>query len=556
MNRVDLLYLLPYLGSLTLSAWILTYTWRHRQAAGAQAYLWYTLGQTLWIAGFIFEMIGVTLSQKLFWDAFQWVSTVIVLVAFPVFAVTYIEHKLQKPWLLFWLSLIVPTIFVLLIVTSGLHQWVYANPQVVETSQFPELLYSFTPVVYAYSLYNTLIVIWGMSLLIRHFVRAPVLYRAQVAVIILGFLIPLAGSALTLLGISFSPQRDGAPFSIALGNIVIAWGLYRFRIFEVIPYGRDKVFETMADAVVILDNQNRILDINRSMLDLLGKKANTVIGQPAEIVFEKFPIPIKLYTRTAQARKDVSFERNGQTVSYELTVWPLSNSRGQMTSRLFMVHDITELKKLEGKLRTLNQELENRVQDRTKELAEAYDTTLEGWAKALEYRDKETEGHSRRVIEITVTLAKSLEVNEADIVHIRRGAILHDIGKMAIPDEILRKRGPLTTSERAIVQNHPEAARKMLEGISFLQKAIDIPYYHHEKWDGTGYPRGLRGSQIPFAARIFAVTDVWDALLSNRPYSKPWTKEQAIAYLKEQSGKHFDPGIVGVFLGLVERGEI
>ena len=120
MSRANLFYLLPYFGSLTLSAWILTYTWRHRQAAGAQAYLWYALGQTLWIAGFIFEMIGVTISQKIFWDAFQWISTAIVLVAFPVFAVTYIEHKLQKPRLLFWLSLIVPIIFVLLVVTWGL----------------------------------------------------------------------------------------------------------------------------------------------------------------------------------------------------------------------------------------------------------------------------------------------------------------------------------------------------------------------------------------------------------------------------------------------------
>ena len=156
----------------------------------------------------------------------------------------------------------------------------------------------------------------------------------------------------------------------------------------------------------------------------------------------------------------------------------------------------------------------------------------------------------------TEMLAQVLEVSENDIVHIRRGAILHDIGKMAIPDEILRKRGALTDNERAVVQNHPEAARKMLEGISFLHKALDIPYYHHEKWDGTGYPRGLRGRKIPLAARIFAVTDVWDALLSNRPYSKPWTREEAIAYLAEQSGKHFDPGIVKVFLDLVERGKI
>src|SRR5262249_33636212 len=149
---------------------------------------------------------------------------------------------------------------------------------------------------------------------------------------------------------------------------------------------------------------------------------------------------------------------------------------------------------------------------------EAYDTTLEGWAKALELRDKETEGHSRRVTGTTVAVARAMGFDEESMVHIRRGSILHDIGKMGIPDDILRKDGPLTEAERKIVQKHPSTALDLLKPIAYLEKAREIPYCHHEKWDGSGYPRGLKGEEIPLAARIFAVVDVWDALSSDRPY--------------------------------------
>jgi putative nucleotidyltransferase with HDIG domain len=189
-------------------------------------------------------------------------------------------------------------------------------------------------------------------------------------------------------------------------------------------------------------------------------------------------------------------------------------------------------------------------------LAEAYDTTLEGWAKALELRDKETEGHSRRVTEATVIVARAMGFSEEELVHIRRGSILHDIGKMGIPDEILRKNGPLTVDERRIVEKHPNTAYELLERISFLEKALEIPYCHHEKWNGTGYPRGLEGEEIPLAARIFAVVDVWDALSSDRSYRKAWSQEKVIEYLVEDSGKHFDPQVLDVFLQLLKEGKI
>ena len=156
----------------------------------------------------------------------------------------------------------------------------------------------------------------------------------------------------------------------------------------------------------------------------------------------------------------------------------------------------------------------------------AYDTTIEGWSRALNLRDKETEGHTRRVTEMTLTLARRFGFTEEDLLHLRRGALLHDIGKMGVPDNILLKPEPLTEEEWIIMRKHPQYAYDLLKPIAFLGSALDIPYCHHEKWDGTGYPRGLRGEEIPLAARLFAVVDVWDALTSDRPYRPPGLRKK------------------------------
>ncbi|MFZ5808898.1 MAG: HD domain-containing phosphohydrolase [Chloroflexota bacterium] len=187
------------------------------------------------------------------------------------------------------------------------------------------------------------------------------------------------------------------------------------------------------------------------------------------------------------------------------------------------------------------------------ELTLAYDTTLEGWAKALELRDKETEGHSKNVTRKTVELARRLGIPKEQWVNIRRGALLHDIGKMGIPDHILFKPGPLSDEEWKIMRLHPTYAYELLSPITFLRPALDIPYCHHERWDGSGYPRGLKGEEIPLSARIFAVVDVWDALQSNRPYRAAWPLPAIRQYLQEQAGIQFDPAVVEAFLRLLDE---
>jgi HD-GYP domain-containing protein (c-di-GMP phosphodiesterase class II) len=201
-----------------------------------------------------------------------------------------------------------------------------------------------------------------------------------------------------------------------------------------------------------------------------------------------------------------------------------------------------------------NAELFENLQRSNFDLRLAYDKTIEGWSHALDLRDKETEGHTLRVTGMTLELALRMGISEDELTHIRRGALLHDIGKMGVPDVILLKAESLTEDESAIMRRHPQYAYDMLAPIDFLRASLDIPYCHHEKWDSTGYPRGLKGEAIPMAARIFAVVDVWDALCSNRPYRPAWTKEKALEHIKSLTGMDFDPKVVQAFIELHEAG--
>jgi PAS domain S-box-containing protein/putative nucleotidyltransferase with HDIG domain len=185
------------------------------------------------------------------------------------------------------------------------------------------------------------------------------------------------------------------------------------------------------------------------------------------------------------------------------------------------------------------------------ELQRAYDKTIEGWAYALDLKDEETAGHSQRVTQMAVRLARRLGVEGRDLVHLQRGALLHDIGKMGVPDSVLLKPGKLDPDERALIEQHTVYAYELLSPIDFLRPAIDIPYCHHERWDGSGYPRGLRGEQIPLAARIFAIVDVYDALTSERPYRAAWSRERTIEHIKAEAGSHFDPALVDEFLAML-----
>lgn len=223
-------------------------------------------------------------------------------------------------------------------------------------------------------------------------------------------------------------------------------------------------------------------------------------------------------------------------------------------TRLFSSNeiDLCYILSFQVSLAIANALLYRKAQQSIADLSRAYDTTLEGWSRLLDMRDHITEEHTLRVVDLTVALASRMGIPDSELGHIRRGALIHDIGKMGIPDAILQKPDMLSDAEQKIMQTHPEKARQILSQIDYLVPAMDIPYCHHERWDGTGYPRKLKGEEIPLAARIFAIIDVFDALTSDRPYRKGWKKEVALGYIKDQSGKHFYPEAVQAFLEMIE----
>ncbi|MBX0327413.1 HD domain-containing protein [Oscillochloris sp. ZM17-4] len=201
-----------------------------------------------------------------------------------------------------------------------------------------------------------------------------------------------------------------------------------------------------------------------------------------------------------------------------------------------------------------NARLVTALRSSNSELLQAYDSTLEGWSRALDLRDKETEGHSQRVTDLAVLLAHAAGMSDEQVRYMRWGALLHDIGKMGVPDAVLLKPGKLDDEEWRLMRLHPAYAYSLLEPITFLRPALDIPYCHHEKWDGTGYPRGLCGEEIPLAARLFAVIDIWDALRSDRPYRPAWDEGRTRAHIRSIAGSHLDPAAVELFFRVIDEG--
>ncbi|PWB72320.1 MAG: hypothetical protein C3F07_12150 [Anaerolineales bacterium] len=307
--------------------------------------------------------------------------------------------------------------------------------------------------------------------------------------------------------------------------------------------------ENSSDMISRHDTNGVFLYASPACKTLLGYEPEELIG--ASVVPFVHPDNIKQLLNILASSKwgDVTVtvdyrarHKNGKYIWLETTTRPFFDEHNNRREIQASSRDITERKESEDALQRAHTDLQ-----------EAYDRTIEGWVLALDLRDRETEGHTQRVMQMAVKLARKLGCTEEEIVNIRRGALLHDMGKMGIPDEILQKPGPLTDEEWAIMRRHTEYAFQMLSQIKYLKDALTIPYYHHERWDGSGYPHKLKGKDIPLHARLFAVVDVWDALSSDRPYRKRMPHHEVIDYLKNEAGRLFDPEIVEKFIPLAEE---
>jgi PAS domain S-box-containing protein len=301
------------------------------------------------------------------------------------------------------------------------------------------------------------------------------------------------------------------------------------------------------DVIAILDTEATFVYASPSMERVLGFPPVTLVGRCAFDLIHPDDFPV-VQAAFASVVDQTNLHNPTEFRARRMDgAWVYLEALGnnllahpEIEGIVLNLREISERKRAEAHHRCLHADL-----------TQAYDATLEGWSRALELRDNETEGHAHRVAELTVRLGRAVGIPNADLGNLRRGALLHDIGKMGVPDSILLKEGPLTDDEWLIMHQHPYYAYEMLLHIPYLKGTLDIPYYHHERWDGTGYLNRLVGRQIPLAARVFAVVDVWDALRSKRPYRPAWTDEKALEYICEQSGAHFDPEVVEKFLQII-----
>lgn len=305
--------------------------------------------------------------------------------------------------------------------------------------------------------------------------------------------------------------------------------------------------ENSSDMISRHDLEGIFLYVSPACQHLVGYEPHELVGRP--VLPFVHPDDVNYLTQipttppggeTNIAIPYRALHKNGEYVWLETTIRVIFDYENKPVEIQASSRDITERKRAQVALQHAHEDLQ-----------EAYDKTIEGWVLALDLRDRETEGHTQRVTELTVKLARNLGCTDEEIIHIRRGALLHDMGKMGIPDEILQKPGPLTDEEWVIMRRHPMYAYQMLSPISYLNQALIIPYYHHERWDGSGYPHGLKGEEIPLFARLFAVVDVWDALSSDRPYRKRMPPKAVTDYLEQEAGRLFDPDIVEKFLAMI-----
>lgn len=310
--------------------------------------------------------------------------------------------------------------------------------------------------------------------------------------------------------------------------------------------------ENASDMIARLTTDGRMLYVSPASKTILGYTPEELIGKMSfDLVHEEDREHIQGMFRQAPMNTTYTATYRAQHKDGHY-IWLETSARAILDRN---TNEVTEIQSASRDV-TARKRAEEELQLAHNQLREAYEKTIEGWVRALDLRDRETEGHTQRVTELTLKVAAQVGFTDEEMSHIKRGALLHDMGKIAIPDEILQKPGPLSEVEWEKMRQHPMYAYEMLSPIAYLHPALEIPFYHHERWNGTGYPHGLKGEQIPLSARLFAIVDVWDALCSDRPYRKKLPREQVIAYLKEKSGILFDPKLVEIFLNHVEANHL
>ena len=371
MNGHAWIHLIPYLASFALSGGISVYAWQRRNVTGAAAFTVYTFIEAITTLFFVFEVISHSLNGKILWDDMQFVGILYTPVVFCVFTYQYagLEWRHARRVLVALIAL--ATICLLIVLTDHYHHLIRTDARLEQDTPFSVMTYSFTLTFFVIVATGYLELFAAFYILIAFLRRNSVVYRHQVLAVILGLAIPIVGGFLTMIGVKFGANRDTSPFTIAIGNLAVAWGLFRFQLFDLVPVARDRVVESMTDAVVVLDAQTRLVDLNPAAAQILGRSPAEVIGLPAIEVFSAWTDVVAQFEGVEQANADITVEVRGVTRHFHLRLSRLSDRRGSSLGTVIVVRDITEAKQAQEELRRYRDQLEDLVQQRTEELITA-----------------------------------------------------------------------------------------------------------------------------------------------------------------------------------------
>lgn len=368
MSLISQLYIIPYIFSALISFSIGFYATRCKSTAGAVPFAIVVFSQTFWTVGYIFELIASTIVGKIFWDNVQWIGSLIWPVAFLYFVSRFIGFRFKYNWWL-WFLISTPLIaFLILVFTNDFHELVRQNDRLISGTPFSELKYDFGNITWLIALYLYALLFYSIYKLVKHYFQSQPLFRKQIIVLILGIMIPILGTVYTLLEIPLTFHRDITPMTFALSDLVIMWGLLRFRLLNVIPIARDRLIESMQDAVIVLDNQNHLVDVNPSTLRLIEEDSKLVIGAPMAEVFETWEGFSKNFLNEEELNEEIKLNFKNQHRYFDLKLSPLFDKSGNSIGKLIVLRDISKRKRAEEALHEINNELEDRIGQRTKEI--------------------------------------------------------------------------------------------------------------------------------------------------------------------------------------------
>jgi PAS domain S-box-containing protein len=420
MNEQTILYLIPFLISLGITSAVGIYAWSRRLIVGARPFALAVLGQALWTSGYILELLQSDLGAKIFWDNFQLIGGILYPIGTLAFALQYTDRKLTHPIRTWVLITLPPAITTLIYFTNEFHGFVRPGIQLIPGEPFPALSYDFVFLDWVAYSYLACIHLVALYLLITRYLHTQSLYRRQVGLIFIGALIPMIGTTLTLTGIAPTFHRDTTPFTFAISNLIIAWGLFRYRLFDIVPIARDSVIDNMHDALFVLDSKGRVVDLNPAALALIGQKAGELIGQPGVELFANWPDLAKRFPAAEEGRTEITTGEGKNQRHFEINITSLRDRREHLSGRLILVHEITERVNVERELEAANKELESfaysvshdlraplrAIDGYSQALLEDYEAQLDNMGKAYLQFVRESSQHMAQLIEDLLRLSR------------------------------------------------------------------------------------------------------------------------------------------------------